>query len=357
MILMDRVEDLEDIVWGASLLATGGGGSISFGLSLVRRIAEKGGLKIIPLEELTDDDIIVSPYFIGSMGAALERSEEEVKLLLTEAISTLSTILGKEISGIVASELGGGNTAIALYAAHLLGKPIVDGDLMGRAGPELYQSTAHVYGVPVTPSVIASPAGSTMIIRKVSNVDFYEEIFRHVAYLSGGWSLVVDTPLRGGIARDVIIKGTLSLSLKLGKTIRESRARGANIVEAMVNALNGWKIFEGRVVESNLRDTGRFLEGNITIEGVKGKLGIYVKNEYLMAWLNSKPIVMCPDLIILVDSLGNPILSNMVREGLQATVIASKAPDIWRTSKGLELFGPRHFGFNYDYIPVEKLVG
>ena len=357
MMLMDKIEDLEDVIWGASLLATGGGGSLSFGLSLARRIAERGGLKIVTVEELSDDDIVVSPYFIGSMGAALERGEEETRSLLIEAISTLNRELGAEVSGIVASELGGGNTAVALYAAHLLNKPVIDGDLMGRAGPELHQSTAHIYGVPVTPSVIVSPLGSTIVVHRISSVDFYEEIFRHVAYLSKGWSLVVDTPLRGKIARDVVISGTLSLSLKLGKAIRESRARGVNVVNAIVDVLKGWKVFEGKVIESDLRNTGRFLEGTISVEGVKGRLEIYVKNEYLMAWLNNKPIVMCPDLIILVDSMGNPILSNTVKEGLDVTVIASKAPSIWRTAKGLELFGPKHFGFNYDYIPIEELVG
>jgi len=36
--------------------------------------------------------------------------------------------------------------------------------------------------------------------------------------------------------------------------------------------------------------------------------------------------------------------------------VAAKAPDIWRTPEGLKYFGPRHFGFDYDYIPVEELV-
>ncbi|HWQ17956.1 MAG TPA: DUF917 domain-containing protein [Sulfolobales archaeon] len=354
--MIDKVEDLEDIIWGASLLATGGGGSLSYGLRLARRIAEGGGLKVVAVEELSDDDIVVSPYFIGSMGTALDRGEEETKSMLIEAISVLSEELGAEILGIVASELGGGNTAVALYAAYLLNRPIVDGDLMGRAGPELHQSTAHVYGVPVTPSVIVSPTGSTIVITRIPNVDFYEEISRHIAYLSGGWSLVVDTPLRGRTARSVIISGTLSLCLKLGRAVRESRARGANAVDAIMNILKGWKIFEGKVTESNLKNTGRFLEGTITVESAEGKLKIYVKNEYLLVWLDDEPIAMPPDLIMLVDSVGNPILSNMVREGLDVIVIASKAPNIWRTAKGLELFGPKHFGFNYNYIPVEKLV-
>jgi DUF917 family protein len=30
--------------------------------------------------------------------------------------------------------------------------------------------------------------------------------------------------------------------------------------------------------------------------------------------------------------------------------------DVWRTAKGLELLGPRHFGFDIDYVPIEELA-
>ena len=41
---------------------------------------------------------------------------------------------------------------------------------------------------------------------------------------------------------------------------------------------------------------------------------------------------------------------------MKVTVIAAPGPEEWKTPKGFEVVGPRHFGFNYDYIPVEKLV-
>ena len=28
---------------------------------------------------------------------------------------------------------------------------------------------------------------------------------------------------------------------------------------------------------------------------------------------------------------------------------------LWRTAKGIELLGPRHFGFDFDYVPIETL--
>lgn len=354
--ILKNFEDLEDLLLGATVLATGGGGSLSFGLKLARRIVDMGGIEIVDPSELPEEALLASPYTIGSMGSALGRDEETMRKLLLEAISTLGKELGREVSAIVASELGGGNTAIALYMAALLGKPIVDGDLMGRAGPELHQSTAHVHGIPVTPAVIVSPTGSVVVAKKIHSVDFYEDVFRYIAYLSGGWSLVIDTPLSGENARRAVIRGTLSLSHRLGRAIREARSGGRDVAETVARTLDGWVIFRGRVTGSELRDTGKFLEGTVYMEGARGRLRIHVKNEYLLALLNDRPIAMCPDLIMIIDSNGNPVLSNAIEKGLEVSVVVSRAPDVWRTPRGLDLFGPRHFGFNYDYTPVENLV-
>jgi len=38
-------------------------------------------------------------------------------------------------------------------------------------------------------------------------------------------------------------------------------------------------------------------------------------------------------------------------------VVGVRAEDIWRTEKGLKLLGPRHFGYNIPYKPIEEIVG
>jgi len=360
MIRLESLEEAEDLLLGASILATGGGGSLRFGLELLRSVLELGGIvQILDLSEFpeNEDGVLVSPYFIGSMGSLGERREEIVRDMLLRALSVLERELDRKVIGFVASELGGSNTAVPLYASALVNLPVVDGDLMGRAGPELHQSTAHIFGLKVTPSVVISPTGSVVLLKNVASVDDYESIARHVAYISGGWSLVIDTPLTLRDAAKAVVKGTLSFSMKLGRVVKEARAKHLNVVEELVKALDDWRVFDGTISTVNLMDTGRFLEGFIEIQGAGGKLKIYVKNEYLIATLNDKPIVLCPDLIVLLDESGYPVLSNMVREGMRVSVIAARAPDIWRSVKGLELFGPRHFGFNFEYKPVEELLG
>jgi DUF917 family protein len=360
MIVIESLEEAEDLLLGASILATGGGGSLRFGLEMLRGVLGSGrGIKILDLREFSGDEdgVLVSPYFIGSMGSLGERSEGKVRGMLLKALSVVEKELGRKVVGFVSSELGGSNTAVPLYASALVDLPVVDGDLMGRAGPELHQSTAHILGLKVTPSVVVSPRDSIVLLKDVASVDDYESIARHVAYISGGWSLVIDTPLTLRDAGRAVIKGTLSFSMKLGRVVREAIARRLDVVEELVKALNGWRVFDGIVSTVNLTDTGKFLEGFIEVQGARGRLKVYVKNEYLLALLNDKPVVMCPDLIILLDESGHPVLSNMVSEGMRVIVVATRAPDIWRSVRGLELFGPKHFGFNFEYKPVEELLG
>ena len=60
--------------------------------------------------------------------------------------------------------------------------------------------------------------------------------------------------------------------------------------------------------------------------------------------------------MMLLDRKGYAITNDNLKPGLEASVVAAKAPEVWRSENGLKLFGPRHFGFNYDYAPVETLI-
>ena len=39
---------------------------------------------------------------------------------------------------------------------------------------------------------------------------------------------------------------------------------------------------------------------------------------------------------------------------LRVAVIAIPCDPKWRTEKGLELAGPKYFGYDVEYVPVEK---
>ena len=66
---------------------------------------------------------------------------------------------------------------------------------------------------------------------------------------------------------------------------------------------------------------------------------------------------MSPDIIEIIDAKsGEPITNTDIKEGDKVSVIGMKGDSIFRSPEGLKVLGPRHFGFDLDYVPIEKLV-
>ncbi len=65
-----------------------------------------------------------------------------------------------------------------------------------------------------------------------------------------------------------------------------------------------------------------------------------------------------PDLITVLDiETGEPITTEGLRYGFRVVVLGMPCTPKWRTSAGLELVGPRYFGYDIDFVPVEQRYG
>jgi DUF917 family protein len=362
MIEIKTLDQIESLVVGLTILGTGGGGDPKEGLKLLKNVVETGHtIKLVQLDELHKDTMIVVPYNVGSIAPGLEpKKASKIINPIKKAVEEMEVFLGKKIGGIVASELGGSNTPAALSIAAELGLPAIDGDLLGRAGPELHQCTVHIFGIPMYPAIIVTRSGNVVIVKEYADIDDYEAIARHLSILEGKFAAVVDTPMSLEQAKKAIIQGTITFAMKLGEEVLKARKENTDPVLAAVRYLNGWKIFEGIVKKYVWENKGGFLKGEVTVEGsgkFKGHIfKSWIMNEHIMAWIDNKPVIMPPDLFTFLENDGTPITNTELKEGMLINAIAIRAPDVWRSSKGLELFGPRHFGFDYDYVPVEELV-
>ena len=78
-----------------------------------------------------------------------------------------------------------------------------------------------------------------------------------------------------------------------------------------------------------------------------------------IAWIDGELDVMAPDYIYNVDpDTGESTLGvgyGGYVAGEKVAIVGVKAPGPWRSERGIELIGPRHFGFDFDYVPVEEL--
>jgi hypothetical protein len=84
-------------------------------------------------------------------------------------------------------------------------------------------------------------------------------------------------------------------------------------------------------------------------------LKVWFKNENHITYLDEKPFVTSPDLIAIIDATsGEPYTNTVVEEGMNVAVLGARADVKYRRPEGLALLGPRYFGFDLDYVPIEK---
>ncbi len=364
MIKVLKEEDVKNLITGATILGTGGGGDPKEGLKTLLDDLKNGRkLSLASTSDLNPESLVVCAYFCGSIPPPGENSRSQKLNLdqgILKALKILERRMRKEVSAVIPTEIGGGNTAVAFHLASILKVPVLDGDQVGRAAPELNQSTYIIHGVKATPSVITDLFGNIVIVEDYVDVSSYESIARNLAIAFGGSAFIIDSPVTVAEADRIAVKNTVSRAIDLGKVINDARKHRKNVLDVVVRFLDGFKIFRGFIKSHSLKVDRGFLTGYIEIEGVEEWKGqcfkIWVKNENIVGWRNGKVVVMAPDLICMVDENCNGVTNSEIKIGMKVAIIGVKAPDIWRTPKGIELFGPRHFGFNFDYVPIEELV-
>ena len=110
------------------------------------------------------------------------------------------------------------------------------------------------------------------------------------------------------------------------------------------------------------RTSAGFVRGSATIEGLGDDAGralrLEIQNENLVALEDSRLLATVPDIITVVDSeSAEAISTERLKYGQRVNVIAFPCDPIWRTDRGLDLAGPRAFGYGVEYVPVEEIHG
>ena len=362
--------DLEDIVRGCSYLSCGGGGTLREGLEIVHQDLRNGlKFRLLSVEEMADEEYTATPYPLGSSAPLSDEMRERFDGLprlrespVAASFRLLERYLGKKFAAATAGELGPGSTAESLSVAAHLGIPALDADAVGRATPEVDQYSLLAAGVPVVPAAAVSPFGDEIILTKAARFDREEQILRAIAVVSMNYVGVTDGAIPGRVAKrpGVLVTGSISRAGRIGAAYRLARKKGEDPIRAILAEGQGYWLFEGQIEEADWRDEGGFLLGELTIAGTgqfeDSRYRIAFKNEHLIAWRDGDVDVLPPDLISLIDSPSGEAIANPEFErGMKVVVGGFRAPKLWRTPKGLDLFGPRHFGYEYDYVPIERL--
>jgi hypothetical protein len=353
---MIGVADLDDIAVGGAILGTGGGGDPYIGKLMAQQAIRKfGPVRMIDVDDIKDDDLIVPCAMMGAPTVMVEKIPQGEEILV--AFRKLERFLGKKIGAILCAEAGGLNSTIPFVIGAMTGIPVIDGDGMGRAFPELQMVTFTMHGVSATPMVVVDDKGNCVVLECIDN-KWTERLARTATIEMGGSVLIALYPMTGAVAKKASVRGTLTLARRLGEILRESRAAHTDAIAAIQSKLNAATIFEGRVTDIARRTETGFARGDAKFVGVDDYRGhnyrIEFQNEFLIAERDGEPIVTTPDLITLLDSdTGAPITTETLRFGLRVVAIAIPCAPQWRTRAGLALVGPQYFGYKIDYRPFK----
>lgn len=350
-------DQLDDLVVGAAVLGTGGGGNPYLGALLAKQvIREHGPVELVTIAEVPDDALVVATAGMGAPTVGVEklpRGDEPVR-----ALQALQSYLGRPITHTVSIEAGGSNSTVPLRVGAMLHIPVVDADGMGRAFPEIQMVTPTLYGVSATPMALADEKGNTAIIDTIDN-HWAERLSRSITIDMGCVAKIALYPLCGHQLTQAMIPGTISLAEELGRLIRQQRAAHGDPITAIVRRLGGYRLFDGKINDVERRTETGFAKGQARIAGTGpdagSALALRFQNEHLVAVRDDQVVASVPDLIIVLDAeTGGPITTEELRYGFRVTVIAAPCDLRWRTSQGLALVGPRAFGYDLDYLPVEE---
>jgi DUF917 family protein len=346
--------DMEDIAVGGAIMGTGGGGDPYVGKLMAQQaILKYGPVKIIDVTELPDDALVVPVCMMGAPTVMTEKLPQGDELM--NAFRALEQLLGRKIDAVLCGEAGGVNSTTPFVVAAASGLPLVDGDGMGRAYPELQMVTFTLHGVSATPMVLCDDKGNSLVLNTVSNA-WTERLARAATVEMGGSALLAFYAMDGATAKKAVVRGTLSLCADLGRALREARAAHEDPVQAIKTKLGAEEIFTGRIKDIERRTEGGFARGTARFEGVDNWRGqtlrLDFQNEFLMAERDGKVIVTTPDLITLLEAeSGNPVTADSLRYGLRLVALAFEASSAWRSPEGIALVGPRYFGYDVDYTP------
>jgi DUF917 family protein len=188
-----------------------------------------------------------------------------------------------------------------------------------------------------------------------------ERIGKMLSIASYGELAEATSSMSGKDLKESLVPYTLSQCIKVGRIMRKGCEIGENPCESGAKAANGYFIGKGKIVKKETEDKEGYYWGTYCVEGMDNLKGnnykIWFKNENHIMWKNDKPIATSPDMIILLRYIdGKPLSNTKLSEGEEIGMIIVPAREQFLTDDAISVFGPRYFGFDFDYTPFDSMI-
>ena len=349
---------------GAVFLGGGGGGDPRVGALFVIDQMRRGRYpRVIDAAELADDAFVLS---IAGVGAPTVLEEYLVSAKMLRRLLDECTEILREADRRRDERR---DRRIQLHHAFGCGDgadlPVVDGDGCGRAVPHIEMTAFSIYGCRATPGVVTDDAGNVAHIFTV-NDRAAEEIIRRNLRGDGQQARGGLLPDDGEQVKEAAVLGSLMQTLEIGRRIRAARERQADPVADLLTFLDApsaqrfaRRLFAGRIVDVRRETRDGWHWAQVRLSGTAAgepEFLLEIQNEILVARMHGRIVATVPDIITVVDSeSAEPLAAERLTYGQRVHVIGYSADPKVRRPEAVAVMGPRAFGFDFDFVPVEQV--
>lgn len=347
--------DITALSLGCAVYGVGGGGNAEVGGWAARHAIDAAGgfVPLVSLDELPDDGLILPLSAIGAPTVSQEMIPSGAEPHLIR--ETIERVYERSVVAIMPEEIGGANGVRSAGWAASLGLPLLDADGMGRAFPEIDMVTMELAGIAPGTLVLADILGNVTTLRPRDG-GWAERMARASAVASGSSAIMGSYVLTTDEARGAVIEGTVSAALAAGRVVADPRQG----MDDLCAHLGARRIITGKIIDLEQRSAGGFVRGSAVIAGLgadRDRLArMEIQNENLIVTEDGRCLASTPDLIVACDAeSGRALGTESLQFGQRVVVIAWACDPLWRSPRGIARSGPRAFGYDIDYTPIEDL--
>jgi hypothetical protein len=314
------VEVVRAAAYGGAVLGGGGGGAIEEGLRLGRLALEVGQPRLVTLDEMEDQAVLVTVSAVGAPAAADQYLEP---MHYVHALQLLTAHLDEPVAGLITNENGGLATLNGWFQSAVTGLPVVDAPCNGRAHPTGLMGAMGLNSVTDYVSRQAAVGGNPEPGR---HVRFYVEgslasasrLVRQSSVEAGGLVAVARNPVTVAYVRDHAAPGALQQAIEVGRALLGAGS-ALEAAEAVCGVLGGEVVCQATVTRLTLHTEGGFDVGQVELQG---GYELTFWNEYMTLERHGHRLATFPDLIATLSVAEfRPLCSAEVREGQEVLVV------------------------------------
>ena len=337
-------QDIVEILYGATLLGGGGGGSLKLGLNMLSKLKEDGyviEVDLLDVDELRDDDYAAAACALGSPVSMLDPTKPMFGPEGVHAFQAYRKAFfaqtGREVNYLLSGEMGGHNTFTPMEVAIVSHRDpekrikLVDVDNNGRACPELNTTLTSYWDLPPTPMGLGSWQGDEIAVYPVSDRSG-EQIARQMCQLFDNRIGFSTWGVNKAQMKEALVVGCLTKAQRIGQAYFAAVKNGTDLMEELKKVTEIREFCRGRIERIDTRVTGGFDCGTTVIAGTDGRrYFIDFKNENLVLRDEDGRIrLTAPDIIGINDLNNNVPLTNAdTREGMELLVTMCPAHENW----------------------------